>query len=460
VQNSIFSRMARNLANPIVEFFRCPEWFADTELRVPLSRELAATLASAWANDPFWRERRNSWLSSSGFTRLIQGLRYEHYEQAATDTTVGAIILREAYYLIRPLLGVTVRRHFQRLALGGWGKRPFPSWPVDRTVDRLHEILLAAALRNKCVQRVPFIWFWPDGHRSCALLTHDVETEAGLRFCPTLMDMDEAAGIKSAFQLVPEKRYEVSGDELGRIRARGFEINVHDLNHDGHLFRDHEGFRRRVAKINEYGEKFGASGFRAGALYRNQDWYEWLKFSYDMSVPNVAHLDPQHGGCCTIFPYFVGEILELPVTAIQDYSLFHVIGTYSIDLWRTQMEEIVKHHGLVHVIAHPDYLIEDRARQVYRGLLQYLDELRSKQAVWIAQPADVNKWWRQRSKMKLVWGRDGWSIEGEGSRNAVIAYAELEGGRLGYVVGDSESSAETRHAAAVNSEFKEADPLQ
>jgi hypothetical protein len=424
--------VARTLANPLVEYFRCPEWFADTELRVRLSEGDAATLSSAWANELLWREPGNAWLSSSGFARLIRGLRYEHYEQAATDTTVGSIILREAYYAIRPLLGVRVRRHLQRFALGGWSKRTFPTWPVDRTVDRLHEILLAAALRNKCVQRVPFIWFWPDGHRSCVLLTHDVETETGLRFCPTLMDMDDAAGIKSAFQLVPEKRYEVSDDQLCLFRARGFEINVHDLNHDGHLFRDREGFRRRVAKINEYGEKFGASGFRAGALYRNQDWFEWLEFSYDMSIPNVAHLDPQHGGCCTIFPYFVGDILELPVTAIQDYSLFHVLGTYSIDLWRAQFKEIVNHHGLVHVITHPDYVIEQRARQTYKELLAYLAELRTTDAVWITQPAAVNTWWRQRAQMKLVWAGDRWSIVGEGSERATLAYAELNEGALLY----------------------------
>lgn len=432
MQNSVLSRMAHKLTNPLVEFFRCPEWFADTELRVRLNADDAATLARAWAHELFWRERQHAWLSSSGFARLIDGLRFEHYEQAATDTTVGAIILREAYYLIRPLLGVTVRRHLQRLALGGWGKRSFPTWPVDRTVDHLHEILLAAALRNKCVQQVPFIWFWPDGHRSCALLTHDVETEAGLRFCPTLMDMDDAAGIKSAFQIIPEQRYGASGEELRRIRARGFEINVHDLNHDGHLFRDHESFRRRVAKINEYGEKFGASGFRAGALYRNQDWYEWLKFSYDMSVPNVAHLDPQHGGCCTIFPYFVGEILELPVTAVQDYSLFHVLGTYSIDLWRTQIKEIMSHHGLVQIITHPDYVIEERARQTYKELLAYLGNLRATDGIWITQPADVNTWWRQRAKMKLVWTHDRWSIIGEGSEHATLAYAELDEGSLVY----------------------------
>ena len=67
-------------------------------------------------------------------------------------------------------------------------------------------------------------------------------------------------------------------------------------------------------------------------------WYDDLKFSYDMSVPNVAHLDPQRGGCCTVMPYFLGDILEIPVTTVQDYTLFSILDDYSIDLWKRQIE--------------------------------------------------------------------------------------------------------------------------
>ena len=66
-------------------------------------------------------------------------------------------------------------------------------------------------------------------------------------------------------------------------------------------------------------------------MYRNQAWFDALEFSYDMSVPNVAHLEPQRGGCCTVMPYFIGDLVELPLTTIQDYSLFHILGDYSTD---------------------------------------------------------------------------------------------------------------------------------
>src|ERR1700688_3880691 len=93
---------------------------------------------------------------------------------------------------------------------------------------------------------------------------------------------------------------------------------------------------------------------------------ESINISYDMSVPNVGHLEPQGGGCCTIMPYFVGNILEIPVTETQDYSLFHILNEYSIDLWKLQTETILQGNGLISLITHPDYLIGQKARSTYR----------------------------------------------------------------------------------------------
>ena len=64
---------------------------------------------------------------------------------------------------------------------------------------------------------------------------------------------------------------------------------------------------RGAAKINSYGRAWKAEGFRGAILYRRQEWFDAFDFSYDMSVPNVAHLDPQRGGCCTERRYFIGR---------------------------------------------------------------------------------------------------------------------------------------------------------
>src|SRR5206468_10446277 len=74
---------------------------------------------------------------------------------------------------------------------------------------------------------------------------------------PTRRSSDLA--IKSSFQLVPERPYRVPGALLEEIRNRGFEICVHDLNHDGQLFSDHKHFLRMVERINAYGREYRAS---------------------------------------------------------------------------------------------------------------------------------------------------------------------------------------------------------
>lgn len=343
-------------------------------------------------------------------------------------------VVRKLYYFVRPLLSVSMRKHLQRRYLKDWKSIPFPSWPVDSSVDTLHERLLALSMRARGVTRVPFIWFWPDGAPTCTAVTHDVETADGLDFCPQLMDLNDSFGIKSAFQIVPEQRYPVPPEKLEAIRARGFEINIHDLNHDGNLFSCHSNFLDRAQAINRYGREFRARGFRAAILYRNIDWYQALDFSYDMSVPNVAHLDPQRGGCCTVFPFFNGHLLELPVTMAQDYSLYHMLNDYSTTIWRQQIALIRQKHGLMKMIVHPDYNMSEKPRRVYAELLAQLAELRAQGQTWIALPAEIDRWWRQRHAMQLAGEGDSWHILGQGSERARLAWAILDGDALRYEV--------------------------
>jgi hypothetical protein len=368
-------------------------------------------------------------------SQILENLRYERYLASSPQSTVGLAgkkVARSMYYAVRPLMPVAVRRHFQRLYLRGWENVAFPHWPVDRTVEQVLERLLLLSMKSRKIKQVPFIWFWPEAARSCTIVTHDVETSAGRDFCGQLMDLDDSFGVKAAFQVVPEGRYAVPGALLPAIQKRGFEFNVHDLNHDGHLTRDREQFLRRAEQINRHARQSGAQGFRSAVLNRNIDWYDALDFSYDMSVPNVAHLDPQRGGCCTVMPFFIGKMVELPVTLTQDYSLFHILNDYSIRLWKEQISLIREKHGLISVIVHPDYIIDEKARRVYVELLQYLADLREQGETWIALPRDVADWWRLRSELNLV-SRDGrLQIEGKGSERARIAYATIVDEKLVY----------------------------
>ena len=367
-------------------------------------------------------------------TDVINNLRFERYasQYKLSSLSRWKQVQRNAYYCVRPLLDVNSRRLLQRAYLNGWQDLSFPKWPVDTTVEDLCEQLLLTSMKAKGLGTTPFIWFWPDDAKSCVIMTHDVETEKGKAFCTALMDIDDEFDIKSSFQLVPEGRYEASDIFLDHIRRRGFEINIQDLNHDGHLFRDREEFLRRARRINQYAREYNARGFRAAVLYRNLDWYGALEFSYDMSVPNVAHLDPQRGGGCTILPYFVGGILEIPVTTTQDYMLFHLLGDYSLDLWKAQIRGILEKNGLISFIVHPDYIIEQRAMRVYRDLLSFLRRSCETERIWFTLPSEIDRWWRQRDRLQLVKQGGSWKVVGDGCERATIAFARLVGDALKY----------------------------
>jgi hypothetical protein len=365
-------------------------------------------------------------------TEIIDNLRLERYANTRDMKSSLEKFLRRLYYRLRPLTNLTVRKQIQKFHARSWKRQSFPKWPVDTTVEDICELLLLKSMEAKGVETVPFIWFWPDGASGCLMMTHDVETEAGKNHCADLMDVDDSFGIKASFQIVPQDRYAVSQEFVEMIRDRGFDIAIQDLNHDGQLFDNEEEFLRRIRTINQYAREYGAKGFRAAILYRKPEWYEAFEFAFDMSIPNVAHLDPQRGGCCTVMPYFIGNVLELPVTTIQDYTLFHLLDERSIDLWKAQVTLIFEKYGLASFIVHPDYILEPHASLVYKELLAYLQELCANSKIWSALPAEVDSWWRARSKMSVVKDGDSWRIEGDDTKRAVLAYAKIVNGEITY----------------------------
>jgi hypothetical protein len=437
----------------LIDHYRCPESFVDLNLTGPLSDDTGYfrfgpdTICYGQSASGFRASRADAVLydvrgdvTTKGSSTLlpfnptdvIDNLRLERYANhfRCNGLNRWEQSLRNVYYVLRPLMHQNIRKHVQRVRLHGWRNLAFPHWPVDTTVEDLSEQLLLRSMKTKGINAVPFVWFWPKGARSCIVMTHDIEAEKGRDFCCELMKIDDSFGIKASFQLVPEGRYKVSGALVQGIRDKAFEVNIQDLNHDGHLFRHQEEFLRRAKRINKYGEIYGARGFRSAVLYRNLNWYDALNFSFDMSVPNVAHLDPQRGGCCTVMPYFIGEILEIPLTTTQDYMLTQLLGDYSLDLWRAQTEAIVKKNGLASFLIHPDYVIEKRARDVYRGLLSFLRHLGSRESLWFALPGEVDQWWRARSKMRVVKHDGQWRIVGPCAERAKLAFAREAGDHL------------------------------
>ena len=442
-----------NISTTLTEYFRCPDEFATFVAPRVLSPDsgyfkFEGAVTCYGRTEGGYRCARveeplssidanchggNVWLPFCS-DELVGNLRREHYAATCRPSVSRKGINRlvsAVYYALRPWMPVGLRKHLQRIRQNGWRQISFPTWPNDTSVDDLLGSLLALSIVNTG-ERVPFIWFWPEGATACLVLTHDVESQVGYDFCPRLMDIDERFGFRSSFQIVPEERYEPTLTFVNEIKRRGFEVNIHDLNHDGHLFRDWVTFSTRAAKIRDYAAKFGANGFRSAIMYRNPDWLSSLDFQYDMSIPNAGHLDPQRGGCCTIMPFAIGNTIELPLTTVQDYALFHTLNSHSLQLWQQQTELIVRRHGFASFLIHPDYILQQRERDAYLRLLDYLAQVRASSGLWAALPQEVNDWWRVRANMRVVQRDGSWTIEGPQSHRARLAFAELTNGQLSF----------------------------
>ena len=179
------------------QYWRCPESY----LRIALAGELTGDKGyfrfgpdtlygrcvharpAAEAEDPLLdlldgvRFEAGTVLLPFDFDEVVDNLRQESY---SVKTHMG----RQTRGCLLLFASLASRRHPQAHAKGsacGIGRKiRFPQWPVDRTVDDLMAQALTLLLHAGNLSHIPFIWFWPEGASSCAVMTHDIETEAGV----------------------------------------------------------------------------------------------------------------------------------------------------------------------------------------------------------------------------------------------------------------------------------------
>jgi len=275
--------------------------------------------------------------------------------------------------------------------------------PIEARYAEFQWEVAKALLRRTGKRALPFINFWPQGHRYAFVLTHDVETAAGQDQVAALAELDASYGFRSSFNFVPE-RYAVDRNLLAQLRSSGFEIGVHGLKHDGKLFSSYGEFMRRARSINRYLNDFGAVGFRAPLTHRNPTWMQALEIDYDLSFFDSDPYEPIPGGTMSLWPFEIGRFVELPYTLVQDYTLTEVLRETTPRLWLEKADFIASYGGLVLVNTHPDYLKNPITRSVY---IEFLAAMRSRADFWQALPMEIANWWRARSRAQSLEELDG-----------------------------------------------------
>jgi hypothetical protein len=300
------------------------------------------------------------------------------------------------FYRLKPLISRVGQLAARRILIRLQGAPEFPRWPLDRSVDSL----LKFYARCLCVaaggRELAFRWFWPQGYRSAVILTHDIESAAGLRSAIEVADLEEDRGLRSSFNVVADG-YPIDHGILRELTRRGFEIGVHGIHHDRSMFASREGFEAQQPALRAAVERFGAAGFRSPATHRVYEWLAELPVDYDATMPHSDPYEPIPGGCCSLWPFFNGAVVELPYTMPQDHTLFTLLRHRTIDVWRRQLEAIHAAHGLTQCVSHPDpgYLGDADKRALYCELL---DLIRETPGTWTPLPRDVARWWRERDR--------------------------------------------------------------
>ncbi len=322
------------------------------------------------------------------------------------------MLARRLYYFAKPFLPRAAQIALRRLHASRVLRRSRHLWPIN------------AAAGTK-----PANWSgWPQGKQFALVLTHDVEGQRGLERVRQLAELEMELGFRSSFNFIPEGEYDVPRELREWLTGNGFEVGVHDLHHDGSLYRSRRRFRRTAAKINQYLEDWNAKGFRSGFMLHNLEWLHDLKLSYDASTFDTDPFEPQPDGMETIFPFWVEAprrrdhspradqsateqvpgvlasraterrrgYVELPYTLVQDFNLFIVLKETTIDLWCQKLGWIAEQGGMALLDTHPDYMSFGKGHAqrdefpvaLYADFLRYVRSTHA-EAYWPALPHEV-----------------------------------------------------------------------
>jgi peptidoglycan/xylan/chitin deacetylase (PgdA/CDA1 family) len=241
------------------------------------------------------------------------------------------------------------------------------------------------------------IGFWPEARKCCIVLTHDVDSAAGFGRMEAMAEIEEKHGFRSAWNL-PLVQYPIDWSAVERLRSRGFEFGAHGLRHDGRLFRSRKDFDARAPLIERLAFAHDLPGFRAPSTLRRTDWIAEMAFEFDSSCADTDPFEPQPGGSCSVFPFFISGMVELPYTLAQDHTLVHLLRLDPLAVWMEKVNWISSIGGMVLVLTHPDYSGMPPNLAKYEELLK---RLRTIEDSWCALPSEVARWWRRRSGLRL-----------------------------------------------------------
>jgi peptidoglycan/xylan/chitin deacetylase (PgdA/CDA1 family) len=327
-----------------------------------------------------------------------------------------------AYYRVKGLIPRALRHRLNSLAIRARGHNKFPNWPCESALVEFWREWMRQALETMHASDAWHIAFWPGGVNCAIVLTHDVDSALGFSQMEAMAEVEEKHGFRSAWNL-PLAQYPLDFKLVEQMRARGFEFGAHGLSHDGRLFRSRKDFLALTPKLERLAREHHLRGFRAPSTLRRAEWIAMMDFDFDSSFSDTDPYEPQAGGTCSIFPFFLGEMVEMPYTLAQDHTLVHVLHRNPLAIWTLKAQWIVSLGGMILSLTHPDYSGAGPNLAHYEDFLKHLRDVES---AWHALPSEIASWWRRRAAMTLAVRDDVPVIEGADIEGAVARRVSSE----------------------------------
>jgi peptidoglycan/xylan/chitin deacetylase (PgdA/CDA1 family) len=224
--------------------------------------------------------------------------------------------------------------------------------------------------------------------KGICIITHDIESEKGLKRALKLKEREEKYEVESTWFLLTEE-YSLDKKIVKRLSENG-EIALHGDRHEAKFYnlkKDKivERLKKGKEKLEEIVEK-EVIGFRAPLLQYNKKMLEAVSeagFKYDSSAPTWEPLNPltmKQDGIELLNPITINGLIEVPVTLVQDHQMLYILKfkpEQAIEYWIKKLNGVEKLGGIGLLLIHPDYeLASDKSIALYEDLLKKLKQMR------------------------------------------------------------------------------------
>lgn len=280
---------------------------------------------------------------------------------------------------------------------------------------------------------------WPDFAPACAVFTHDIDTmnnpppggktgqfasyvlarkvkkEAYNDNLQNIIDIENAAGIRSSFYFFPHygKHHRHFLDNFCNTPGcLSGEVGLHGSEHS---FQDPK-MLASEKKLLEECVGMPLTGIRQHGLnFRNPHTWRYQEeagFDHDLSFYYNDKFGFRAGICHPYHPFDSltrrrFDILEIP-TSFMDWTALHRgMSSRSIVETVKKLGEVVeKHHGVLVLNFHNMYINDKTHPDIARAFRNSLDHVRKK-GYWIATASECARWWRMRESTKTKVTKEG-----------------------------------------------------